>query len=117
MLEKAAVIPAASVLSHTANVSCSKAGSKHAVLLCLQYRFSTFLWVQALDLAILAARSGALCALPEGVFRSTQSCMLVVLGSHAIITYILAGGTVWYMDMQARCTFVQRSQPTVQVAT
>lgn len=104
-------------MSHTASVWCSTARSNHAVLLCLQHRFSTFLWVQALDLAIFGARSGALCALPDGVFRSTQTCVLAVLGSHTVITYILAGGAVWYMDMQARCNFVQHSQHAVNMAT
>lgn len=92
-------------------------GSEQAALLCLQFRFSTFFWVQALDLGILTARSGALCALPASVFQSTQRCMLAVLGSHFVITYLLAGGAIWYMDMQARSSFVQHAQHAVSVAS
>lgn len=89
----------------------------HVAVLFLQVRFSTFVWVQALDLAILTARSGALCALPQGFFQSTQRCILAVLSSHILITYIFAGCVVWYMDMQARCSFIQYCQHALRVVT
>ena len=91
--------------------------SNTCCILSLQVRFSTFVWVQALDLAIVTARSGALCALPEGLFQSTQRCILAVLSSHFLITYVFAGSVVWYMDMQARCSFVQYCQHAFSVAT
>lgn len=89
----------------------------HGAVLFVQVRFSTFVWVQALDLAILTTTSGALCALPQGFFQSTQRCILAVLSSHILITYVFAGCAVWYMDMQARSSFVQYCQHAFSVAT
>ncbi len=77
---------------------------------CLQARFSTFVWVQALDLVIVATRSGALCALPSDSSLSVQLCVGLVFASHIVITYLCAGTLVWRMDRDARQSFVRQQQ-------
>ena len=77
---------------------------------CLQARFSTFVWVQALDLLIVATRSGALCALPSDSGLSEQLCVSLVFASHVVITYLCAGTLVWRMDRDARQSFVRQQQ-------
>ena len=72
----------------------------------LQARFSTFVWVQALDLAIVTARSGALCTLPYDSCLSVRQCLALVFTSHFLLTYVIAGSIVWYMDREARRTFL-----------
>ncbi|DBA76935.1 TPA: hypothetical protein ACH3X1_009531 [Trebouxia sp. C0004] len=73
-------------------------------------RFSTFIWVQALDLVIVATRSGALCAMPSDSGLSVQLCIGLVFASHVVITYLCAGTLVWRMDRDARQSFVRQQQ-------
>ncbi len=77
---------------------------------CVQARFSTFVWVQALDLVTVATRSGALCALPSDSGLSVQLCIGLVFASHIVITYLCAGTLVWRMDRDARQSFVRQQQ-------
>lgn len=77
---------------------------------CLQARFSTFVWVQALDLVIVATRSGALCALPSAAGLSVPLCVGFVFASHIFITYLCVGTLVWRMDRDARQSFVRQQQ-------
>ena len=76
----------------------------------MQARFSTFLWVQALDLAIVTTRSGAMCVLPLDSVLSVHGCMALVFSSQFLITYVLAGSLVYAMDKEARRSFVQQLQ-------
>lgn len=89
---------------------CSQHGCEPCPPWCLQARFSTFVWVQALDLVIVATRSGALCDLPSDSGMSEQLCVGLVFVSHIIITYLCAGTLVWCMDRDARHSFVQQQQ-------
>ncbi|KAA6419981.1 MAG: hypothetical protein FRX49_10003 [Trebouxia sp. A1-2] len=73
-------------------------------------RFSTFVWVQALDLVIVATRSGTLCALPSDSGLSVQLCVGLVFASHVVITYLCAGTLVWRMDRDARQSFIRQQQ-------
>lgn len=73
-------------------------------------RFSTFVWVQALDLVIVATRSGTLCALPSAAGLSVQLCVGLVFASHIFITYLCVGTLVWRMDRDARQSFVRQHQ-------
>ena len=93
-------------------------GGQTCLSLCLQARFSTFLWVQAIDLAIITTRAGVLCeSLPEGSFLSPYRCMAMVLSTHFVVTYALIGSVVWKMDQQERRSFLyqhQRANAAVQ---
>ena len=92
-------------------------GSEPCPPWCLQARFSTFTWVQALDLVIVATRSGALCALPSDSGLSEQLCVSMVFASHIVITYLCPGTLVWRMDRDARQSFVRQQQHgSVEVA-
>jgi len=89
---------------------CAHLGVSFVPFWCLQACFSTFVWVQALDLVIVASRSGALCALPSDSGLSVQLCVGLVFASHIVITYLCAGTLVWRMDRDARQSFVRQQQ-------
>jgi hypothetical protein len=91
-------------------VCVSNLGVSFVPFWCLQACFSTFVWVQALDLVIVASRSGALCALPSDSGLSVQLCVGLVFASHIVITYLCAGTLVWRMDRDARQSFVRQQQ-------
>ena len=80
----------------------------------LQARFSTFVWVEAVKLVMIAAASKDLCAAHVDAAVSLQHCTSLVLASQYVVACVLAGGYVWCLDKQARRRFVhgRLRQPT-----
>ena len=72
----------------------------------LQARFNLFIWVQALDFAVIAVASRVFCASHAEAVTSLKQYASLVAASHGII-YVLTGSLVWYLDKQARQQFVQ----------
>lgn len=89
-----------SYLHATSRLECVR----HVLL--LQARFTIFMPVQALDLAIVTASSGILCKQPAAERGVPWHCMLTMLVSHVLVAYLIDGALVWYMDRQARRKFV-----------
>jgi len=73
-------------------------------------RFTVFMPVQALDLAIVTASSGMLCKQPEPSQVVPLQCVVLTIVSHVFVAYFSIGTVVWYMDKQARHKFVQQRQ-------
>ena len=76
----------------------------------LQARFTIFMPVQALDLAIVTASSGVLCKHPVTDHATPWQCVATALVGHILVAYLTVGALVWYMDRQARRTFVLQRQ-------
>ena len=66
--------------------------------------------VQALDLAIVTASSGVLCKHPVTDHAAPWQCVVTALIGHILVAYLTVGALVWYMDRQARRTFVLQRQ-------
>lgn len=66
--------------------------------------------VQALDLAIVTASSGVLCKQPSSSQIPPWQCVVITLVSHVLVAYFAIGSLVWYMDKQARKSFVMQRE-------
>ena len=76
----------------------------------LQARFTIFMPVQALDLAIVTASSGMFCKQPAPSQFVPWQCVVLTIASHVFVAYLTIGTLVWYMDKQARQKFVLQRQ-------
>lgn len=55
-------------------------------------------------------RSGDMCTTSTESDLSTRQCVVLVVVSNFLVTYLFAGSLVWYMDKFARESFIQQQQ-------